>query len=99
MATHDDVTSAVGRPARDRNDMVVLDHHECLRLLASVPIARVALAFNGVPVVFPVNFVLHHDEIIIRSAEGPSSMPLSTAPSWPSRPISTTRPTTVAGAS
>ena len=71
MSTHpDEPTPASGEPMRDRNDLIVLDPRECLSLLASVPIARVALAINAVPVVLPVNFVLDGDEIIIRSAKG-----------------------------
>jgi nitroimidazol reductase NimA-like FMN-containing flavoprotein (pyridoxamine 5'-phosphate oxidase superfamily) len=69
-ADPDESNAAIGGPLRDRNGLVVLDQQECLRLLASVPIARVALAINAIPVVFPVNFVLDGDEIIIRSAEG-----------------------------
>ena len=71
MSTHpDEPTPASGEPMRDRNGLIVLETRECLRLLASVPIARVALAINAVPVVLPVNFVLDGDEIIIRSAAG-----------------------------
>jgi hypothetical protein len=38
--------------------------------LASAPIARVALAINGVPVVFPVSIVVDGDVIVFRSARG-----------------------------
>jgi nitroimidazol reductase NimA-like FMN-containing flavoprotein (pyridoxamine 5'-phosphate oxidase superfamily) len=54
----------------DRNGMTVLDHEQSLALLRSVPVARVGLALNGIPVVLPVNFAIDHDEIVIRCTEG-----------------------------
>jgi nitroimidazol reductase NimA-like FMN-containing flavoprotein (pyridoxamine 5'-phosphate oxidase superfamily) len=54
----------------DRNGMTVLDHEQSLALLRSVPVARVGLALNGVPVVLPVNFAIDRDEIVIRCTEG-----------------------------
>lgn len=54
----------------DRNGTTVLGHEQSLSLLRSVPVARVGLALHGVPVVLPVNFVIDHDEIVIRCTEG-----------------------------
>jgi nitroimidazol reductase NimA-like FMN-containing flavoprotein (pyridoxamine 5'-phosphate oxidase superfamily) len=48
-----------------------LSRDECLRLLATVPIGRVAvIGPNGAPHVVPVNFVVHDDCILFRSDEG-----------------------------
>jgi uncharacterized protein len=55
---------------RDRNGLFVLDRALCRDLLARVPIVRVGLAINAIPVALPVNFVLDRDEIIIRCNEG-----------------------------
>lgn len=54
----------------DRNGMTVIDRQHSLALLRSVPVVRVGLALNDVPVVLPVNFVIDNDEIVIRCTEG-----------------------------
>lgn len=54
----------------DRNGLEVLSLEESLGLLASVPIARIGLSMNALPVVLPVNFVVDGDQLIIRSAAG-----------------------------
>jgi uncharacterized protein len=54
----------------DRNGLEVLDRTECLRHLASVPIARIGLSVKALPVIVPVNFVIDGDEIVIRSPRG-----------------------------
>lgn len=42
---------------------------ECLLLLGSVPVGRVAFVVNGPPLVLPVNFTLQGHDIIIQTAE------------------------------
>ncbi|MCX7619616.1 MAG: pyridoxamine 5'-phosphate oxidase family protein [Acidimicrobiales bacterium] len=54
----------------DANGLEIIDRSECLRLLATVPIGRIGLSVNALPVVLPVNFVLRDEEIIIRTAPG-----------------------------
>ena len=54
----------------DHNGLEVLDRGECLALLQTVPIGRIAITVDALPVILPVNFVLAHDEIIMRTAEG-----------------------------
>lgn len=54
----------------DRNGLGILDRHECLEFLRSVPVARIGLAVSGVPVVLPVNFVLDGDAVLFRSGVG-----------------------------
>jgi nitroimidazol reductase NimA-like FMN-containing flavoprotein (pyridoxamine 5'-phosphate oxidase superfamily) len=54
----------------DRNGLEVLDRHECLRLLAGVPIGRVGITSGALPVVLPVNFVLDGERIVIRTVRG-----------------------------
>ncbi|HEY3260718.1 MAG TPA: pyridoxamine 5'-phosphate oxidase family protein [Pseudonocardiaceae bacterium] len=47
-----------------------LDRSECLRLLGTVHIGRVAFTIDALPSVQPVNFVLHDGEIIFRTSRG-----------------------------
>lgn len=54
----------------DRNGLEVLDRHQCLQLLATVPVGRVGITSGAVPVVLPVNFALDGDEIVIRTVRG-----------------------------
>jgi nitroimidazol reductase NimA-like FMN-containing flavoprotein (pyridoxamine 5'-phosphate oxidase superfamily) len=46
----------------------VLDEAECLRLLASAEVGRLAYAGRYGPTVLPVNFVLHEGTIVFRTA-------------------------------
>jgi hypothetical protein len=54
----------------DHNGLEILDRAECLALLKTVPIGRIAITVDALPVILPVNFVLANDEIIMRTAEG-----------------------------
>lgn len=48
----------------------MLEPEECLRLLGTVPLGRVAFCSRFVPVVFPVNFVVVDGEILFRTGTG-----------------------------
>jgi uncharacterized protein len=56
----------------DRNGLELLDRGECLDLLATVPIGRVGLSVDALPVVLPVNFWLDRagERLVLRTAEG-----------------------------
>src|SRR5436309_1466959 len=54
----------------DRNGLEILERDECLRLLAKVPIGRVALTVGALPTVLPVNFCVFDDQIVVRTAPG-----------------------------
>jgi uncharacterized protein len=56
----------------DRNGLEVLNREECFDLLATVPVGRVGLSMNALPVVLPVNFWLDrpNERLVIRTAEG-----------------------------
>lgn len=45
---------------------------ECLDLLARVPIGRVALTSNALPVIFPVNYTLTDDSVVFGAMAGSS---------------------------
>jgi nitroimidazol reductase NimA-like FMN-containing flavoprotein (pyridoxamine 5'-phosphate oxidase superfamily) len=47
-----------------------LGREECLRLLGTVAIARVALSVGALPVVLPVNFCLDQGAVVFRTAAG-----------------------------
>jgi nitroimidazol reductase NimA-like FMN-containing flavoprotein (pyridoxamine 5'-phosphate oxidase superfamily) len=50
----------------------ILTHRECLKLLASVPVGRIAYTEGALPAVTPVNFVLDENDsaIVIRTGQG-----------------------------
>ncbi len=48
----------------------VLSKQECLDLLTRVPIGRVALTLNALPVIFPVNYRLIGDSVVFGAMAG-----------------------------
>lgn len=54
----------------DRSGMEVLDLDECMELLASVPIGRVAMIDSGEIAVLPVNHVVQDGRVCFRTAPG-----------------------------
>lgn len=55
---------------RDRSGMEILDHEECMELLGTVPIGRVAMIDAGEIAVLPVNHVVREGQVYFRSAPG-----------------------------
>jgi uncharacterized protein len=53
-----------------RTGLEELDRDECLRLLARSPLGRLGVVVGGRPLVFPVNFTLDGDAIVLRTDEG-----------------------------
>ncbi len=51
----------------------ILPAHECWKLLRDAPFGRLALCIQGVPGIFPVNFVVEHGTIVFRTSEGTKS--------------------------
>jgi uncharacterized protein len=62
----------IGSVAPDRTGLENLDRRVCLDLLSSVPVGRLGLSINALPVVLPVNFVFDRpaDRIVLRTVEG-----------------------------
>lgn len=54
----------------DVNGLEVLSCDECLELLASQKVGRIALSSRGLLVVLPVNYVLIDEQIVIRTRRG-----------------------------
>jgi nitroimidazol reductase NimA-like FMN-containing flavoprotein (pyridoxamine 5'-phosphate oxidase superfamily) len=53
-----------------RTGLELLGRDECLRLLASSPIGRLAVVVGEQPLVFPVNYALDGEHVVFRTAEG-----------------------------
>jgi hypothetical protein len=48
----------------------VIEREECLELLRSENVGRLAVVVGGRPEIFPVNFVLDGSDVVIRTDEG-----------------------------
>ncbi|MBI4901116.1 MAG: pyridoxamine 5'-phosphate oxidase family protein [Actinobacteria bacterium] len=58
------------------NPVTVLDESRCWDLLASQSVGRLATAVQGMPEIFPVNFVVDGETVVFRTAEGSKLMEL-----------------------
>ena len=47
-----------------------IPQHECWALLRDAPVGRLATAIDGQPEIFPVNHVVDHGTLVIRTAAG-----------------------------
>lgn len=56
--------------AQSSTPVEILDEHDCLELLRSAEVGRLAVAIMNVPDIFPVNFIVDHGSIVFRTAEG-----------------------------
>jgi len=54
----------------DAHGLEVLDQPECLRLLSSVPVGRIAFTDRALPAIQPVNFALDGSDVIVRTGPG-----------------------------
>lgn len=54
----------------DHSGIQMLDRDACMRLLNASEFGRLAIAIGGAPEIFPVNYRLDRDRIIIRSGDG-----------------------------
>ncbi|MGH8948644.1 MAG: pyridoxamine 5'-phosphate oxidase family protein [Acidimicrobiia bacterium] len=54
----------------DHDALEVLSRDECLRLMRHAPVGRVAVVVGSIPVVVPVNFGIHHEDIVFRTGTG-----------------------------
>lgn len=53
---------------------------ECWRLLRSTGLGRLATAVDGVPGIFPVNYLVHENTILFRSAPGSKLVQITNDP-------------------
>lgn len=54
----------------NRTGLEVLDRDECMRLLGFAGVGRVAIVQGGQPMIFPVNYVIDGEEVLLRTAPG-----------------------------
>ena len=54
----------------DLDTLETLDRAECLRLLETAPVGRIAVTIGALPVILPVNFAIVGDRIVIRTVPG-----------------------------
>jgi len=52
------------------SDLKTLDEDECLRLLATKRVGRLAVVLDGQPAVFPVNYAVDGSTIVFRTGTG-----------------------------
>lgn len=57
-------------PHLDRNGLEVLGPDECLDLLGSQPVGRIAFLHEGGPTILPVTHVVSHGGVAFRTASG-----------------------------
>jgi nitroimidazol reductase NimA-like FMN-containing flavoprotein (pyridoxamine 5'-phosphate oxidase superfamily) len=58
------------RPNLDRNGLEVLERDECLALLRTATLGRVAVTAAALPRVFPITFRVSDDQILFRASPG-----------------------------
>jgi nitroimidazol reductase NimA-like FMN-containing flavoprotein (pyridoxamine 5'-phosphate oxidase superfamily) len=58
------------KPHESHASTVELSREECLGLLASVNVGRIAWISDGVPHILPVNHRVLHDQVVFRTASG-----------------------------
>ena len=54
----------------DRNGLEALERSECLQLLATASVGRIALHWDALPRVLPVNFALDGETVVFRTGPG-----------------------------
>ena len=54
----------------DRNGLEVLGTQECLRLLQSASLGRIAITSKALPVILPINYRVDRDQILFRTSAG-----------------------------
>jgi uncharacterized protein len=50
--------------------VTILPEHECWNLMSGVALGRLVTSVDGLPEIFPVNFVVQHKSVLFRTAEG-----------------------------
>jgi len=61
----------VDQPISDRNGLEILERADCLLLLTTVPVGRVAVTVDALPVILPVNFAVSTSgQIVFATGDG-----------------------------
>ena len=86
-------------PVNLRTGLEELDRDECLRLLRSATLGRLAVVIGGQPLVFPVNFTLDGDAVVSADRRGHQAVRARATARSRSSATTSTCCTTPAGAS
>ena len=54
----------------DANGLEVLDHGECVRLLSTMSLGRLAISAEALPTIVPVNYALDDDQVVVHTRRG-----------------------------
>ncbi|HEX7166808.1 MAG TPA: pyridoxamine 5'-phosphate oxidase family protein [Acidimicrobiales bacterium] len=54
----------------ERTGLETIDRDECLWLLATLDVGRLAIVEGGRPLVFPVNYAMSGEDVVFRTAAG-----------------------------
>lgn len=54
----------------DYDRLEELSDADCLALLRTVPVGRIGISVDALPVILPVNFVLHGRDLLLRTVPG-----------------------------
>ena len=68
---------------RDEQGLEILDQDECLELLASTPVGRIAWISDGRPLILPVNHVIEDGDVLFVTTPGSKLDGALRAPSAP----------------
>lgn len=63
-----------------RSALRMIDHDECVQLLAAEVVGRLAVIDGGAPAIFPVNYALDGEDIVFRTDPGTKLAAESRAP-------------------
>jgi len=64
-------------PAVDRNGLEILTRDECLELLGSAQLGRVAITRYALPAILPVNYAMLGDDIVFATGTGSKSLAIN----------------------
>ena len=70
------------QPGQDNAGIDVIPYHECLELLKTEEVGRIAVVVEGRPEIFPVNYVLDGNGIMFRTDRGTKLVGASHGPEF-----------------
>ena len=70
MITRPVLPATDGSAALDHNGLQILGRHECLALLRTVHLGRVAVSMRALPVIVPVRYALLGEDVVFRTGTG-----------------------------
>ena len=59
-----------GMGPTDNSEITILTREECFNRLAEVPVGRISVSIDALPVIFPVHFALEDESVLFRTVRG-----------------------------